>query len=144
MNNLSTKLIFVSSLVVTIFGSTATLAQTSLQQQYEQDLKHCESATVVDKEACRKEAGAALQTAKKNELTSPANDNQSLTNRCQYQTGERQKECELLMQNNNAQVQGSVESGGVIRSMEFEYTPETPDSLEGLKQAPESESFSVN
>lgn len=114
-------------------GATSTVyAQNTdpLQEQYEADLRHCESASVTDKEACRREAGAALSEARKGNLTDPQENTSA--NRCQYLHGDQKTDCERLMNNPDARIDGSVESGGVIRSMEYEYTPGENNATNGV------------
>lgn len=117
------------AVILSATASAASIEQ--IEQQYQQDLQFCESGAVTDIAACKKEAGAAAQAAKKGDLTETVGQG-TAQNRCQHFTGERKTECELLMQGDNVQTRGSVQSGGVIRSLEIEYTPE-PDT-----QAPDS------
>lgn len=122
------KLSSATGLVLGMLFSVSAYTQTSatLQSQYQADLQYCDSAAVIDKQACKNEAAAALSEAKKGNLTGAASDARS--NRCQYLSGDKKTDCEMLMQNSAANVQGSVQSGGIIRSMEYEYTPAVKNS----------------
>lgn len=118
------KLSSAASLVLGMLFSTTAYTQSAdeLKLQYEAELRQCESSAVVDKDTCKREAGAAYTEALKGNLTDASVD--AASKRCEYLHGDQKSDCIRLMQNQGAQIQGSVESGGVIRSMEYEYTPD--------------------
>lgn len=127
MKNQMLKIFSATGIVMGMFlagaiGTAQAQGTDSLQSQYEAELQRCESSAVIDKQACQREAGAALSEAKKGNLTEPEQDTSA--NRCQYLHGDQKTDCERLMQNPDARIEGSVESGGILRSMEYEYNPE--------------------
>lgn len=111
-------------------GSTFAQGNDALKTQYQNDLLYCESSSVIDKDACKKEAGAAYSEALKGNLSVSTSES-TKANRCKYLHGDRKDDCEKLMNNPDAAIQGSVESGGILRSMEYEYTPE-PDEIDKI------------
>ncbi len=89
-----------------------------LQAQYRQDLQRCEQEqSVVDIDACKKEAAAALQAARSNTLgNSTGTDYQANERaRCMALPEGRRDDCLLLISGQNTQVKGSVNQGGVLR-----------------------------
>lgn len=105
--------------LITGFGGSYAVAQTSndAQQRYQADVERCRSGqTSQDTQTCLREAGAALQEARRNRLVtgSPSfEDNQRA--RCDGLTGTRRDDCLQLMSDSNATVHGSVAGGGIIR-----------------------------
>ena len=107
--------------VMTGFGGSYAVAQTSgtgdAQQRYQADVERCRSGqTSQDTQTCLREAGAALEEARRNRLVRgmPSfEDNQRA--RCDGLTGTRRDDCLQLMSDSNATVHGSVDGGGVIR-----------------------------
>lgn len=97
--------------------SAATNAQDALQEQYQQDIERCNNTPGIDVQACLKEAGAALAAARSNQLSSPAAETeiQNRTQRCEQLPAEQREECLLLMDYANTRVEGSVETGGILR-----------------------------
>lgn len=92
------------------------LAQTPIQA-YKDDLQSCEQLQGQAKQACRRDAGAALQAKQQNKISS---HEQNLMNnrmaRCKTLPAERQQECMLQMQEGqNTVIRGSVKGGGILR-----------------------------
>jgi len=93
-------------------------AQLSPQAQYRADVAHCKSGqSNEDQATCMKEAGAALEAAKKHDLgNGTASYDADKTKRCQGLSGDRREDCMALMNGQgNLTTQGSVEGGGVLR-----------------------------
>ena len=68
-------------------------------------------------EACLKEAGAALQASRQDNLTTPSSQAEARNrmDRCNSLPAEQREECLKLMENGNTRTEGSVESGGILR-----------------------------
>jgi curli biogenesis system outer membrane secretion channel CsgG len=103
-------------------ASLATQAQSmtilSPEQQYQEDLKKCEQDKgVVDVQACKREAGAALQAAKQDKLGNggATNYQDNQRSRCMALPAKDRDDCLMQMSGQNTTVQGSVKSGGVLR-----------------------------
>lgn len=103
------------------FGSSYAVAQTSstndAQQRYQAEAERCRSGqTSQDQQTCLREAGAALEEARRNRLTtgSPSFD-QNQRMRCDSLSGAQREDCMQLMSDPNATVRGSIDGGGVIR-----------------------------
>ncbi len=100
-------------------------AGVDLNAQYQMDIERCNSGTSgQDVATCKQEAGAALEEAKRNRLTThPANYEQNALNRCQALPASEQQDCLIQMrgQNPNATTttQGSVAGGGILRQTEI-------------------------
>lgn len=104
-------------------ASTYGLAQTGqvadAEARYRQDVEYCRSGqTTQDVETCLREAGAALQAARRQALTAgtPAYETNQ-TARCDHLTGSQREDCLRLMADPGAQVRGSVDGGGILREM---------------------------
>lgn len=97
--------------------SPAALAADSAQLQYQADVQHCESTSGIDQKACLREAGAALEASRHNTLTSPSADASSLdrTQRCNALPADQRQDCLTLMDGTDTRIQGSVQSGGILR-----------------------------
>ncbi|MFA5597018.1 MAG: hypothetical protein WCY47_00765 [Pusillimonas sp.] len=88
------------------------------QAQYRQDLLRCEQEqSVVDIEACKKEAEAALQAARTNTLGNGAGTDYQANERarCMALPEGQRADCLLLISGENTRVRGSVSQGGVLR-----------------------------
>lgn len=122
MQTLSPKLLAPAVLaVMTAFGGSYAVAQTSssndAQQRYKADVERCRSGqTSQDQQTCLREAGAALQEARRNGLVrgTPSFE-QNQRARCDSLTGTQRDDCVRLMSDSNATIHGSIEGGGVIR-----------------------------
>lgn len=97
--------------------SSAALAADSATTQYQQEVQRCNNTPGIDRAACLRDAGAALQAARNNGLTAPSQqaEERNKTQRCDNLPGDQRAECMKLMQNSNTRVQGSVEGGGILR-----------------------------
>lgn len=110
-------------LVMLAAGAASTLTPVAAQglspeAQYQQDLLRCEQEqSLVDIEACKKEAGAALQASKTNALGNGqgANFQANERVRCMALPEGQREDCLLLLSGQNTQVKGSVTQGGVLR-----------------------------
>lgn len=94
------------------------LTEAEARQRYQQDIERCRTSGMSEEDArtCRREAGAALEEARRNRLVtgSPSfEDNQRA--RCERLSGTQRDDCLQLMSDPNPVVRGSVEGGGVIR-----------------------------
>jgi hypothetical protein len=100
-----------------LFAPATQAAGTQAQSQYQQDVARCHNTPGIDVQACLKEAGAAAQAARQDALTQPS-DQAELRNRkarCDRLPADQREDCMTLMNDTNARVQGSVQSGGVLR-----------------------------
>ncbi len=90
-----------------------------MQARYKEDLQRCQ--TLTDPEAqrtCRREAGAALQEARRNRLVNQqADPAANASARCQRLPAEQRADCERLMSDSSAVEHGSVSGGGVLREL---------------------------
>lgn len=93
------------------------------QAQYQAELAQCESLTTPDAVAnCRREAGAAYETARKGELTDSSSTQyqQNAVQRCQSLPIAQRDEClRTMQQGSDTQVYGSVSGGGILRRTEI-------------------------
>lgn len=106
---------------VAALAGTSAIAQAptaaSAQEQYRIDVERCRSGqTSQDERTCLREAGAALQEARRHSLVegSPSFDDNQRT-RCERLTGTEREDCMRLMSDPNAVTEGSVDGGGVLR-----------------------------
>ena len=86
--------------------------------QYQQDLLRCEQEqSVVDIEACKKEAAAALQATRSNTLVNGAGTDYQANERarCMALPETQRADCLLLISGQNTQIKGGVSQGGVLR-----------------------------
>lgn len=86
-------------------------------ERYKTDVEHCRtSPDVQDRKTCLRDAGAALQEAQRGTQTSAAaNFDQNQQARCDRLSGTQRDDCMTLMSDPNANVQGSIAAGGVLR-----------------------------
>lgn len=103
--------------VAAMLLTPSVLAADSAQQQYQADVQHCQSTPGIDQKACMKEAGAALEASRRNTLTRPSEEASNLdrTKRCDALPTDQRQDCLTLMNNADTRIQGSVESGGILR-----------------------------
>lgn len=99
-----------------LFSPSARAADTA-QTQYQADVERCRATPGIDKEACLREAGAALQAARRGKLTTPGAQSAAAnrTARCDALPASERQDCMTLMERGNTVTQGSVSGGGVIR-----------------------------
>lgn len=104
-----------------------------IQAQYRVDVERCRTGqTNQDKATCMREAGAALEEARRNRLTN-SNEafDQNQRARCMaLPVGERD-DCMLQMTGQNTTVQGSVEAGGVLRETTITVPADSPGAAPG-------------
>ncbi|MDR3452039.1 MAG: hypothetical protein P4L96_04435 [Rhodoferax sp.] len=105
-----------------LLGASALAAgsrdSSSAQAQYIQDRAACNAGqSNEDRATCLKEAGAALQAARRGGLTSagPTDYQRNAMRRCNEQPAESRDDCVARMQ---SPAQGSVEAGGLLREAE--------------------------
>ena len=107
--------------VATGIGGSYAVAQSSAtpdaQQRYRADVERCRSGqTSQDEQTCLREAGAALEEARRNRLvTGTPSFEENQRARCDRLSGAERDDCLLLMSDTNATVHGSVDGGGVLR-----------------------------
>ena len=119
------------------FAAAPTAAQA--QEQYRIDVERCRSGqTSQDLKTCLREAGAALQEARRNRLVkgTPSFE-QNQRARCERLTGTEREDCLRLMSDPNPVIRGSVDGGGVIRetTITIPASETTPGYGEGLTPA---------
>lgn len=94
-----------------------------IQAQYRQDIARCEAGqTNQDLATCKREAGAALQEARRHRLlnSQPSSFQANATARCDALPAQLREDCRLNMaQGSNTTIQGSVASGGILRTTEI-------------------------
>jgi hypothetical protein len=90
-------------------------AVSEAQQRYNQERARCLSGqSQQDRATCLREAGAALQEARRNRLESGSSFEANATARCQAQPAEDREACVQRIMGAGS-TQGSVEGGGLIR-----------------------------
>jgi hypothetical protein len=92
-------------------------AALSPQAQYRADVAHCKSGlSNQDQATCLQEAGAALEAARRGNLTTSPSYTADQTARCQQLPADQRQDCMTLMSDQaNTKVEGSVSGGGVLR-----------------------------
>lgn len=117
-----------------------TPSMSEMQARYQEDLQRC--ATLTDPESkrtCQREAGAALQEARRDRLvTNNANTAANASARCERLPGAQRADCERLMSDSSAVQQGSISGGGVLRELTITVPADTaaPASTYGAQPAP--------
>lgn len=104
--------------VLPLAAQAQSSSSSDLQARYQSDLQRC--ATLSDPEAqrtCRREAGAALQEARRNRLATPADTSANVSARCARLPAAQRADCERLMSDSSAVEHGSVSGGGVLREL---------------------------
>lgn len=105
-----------------VLGATQAIAagavgQDAAQAQYRQDMALCNSG--LSNQAlvtCRREAGSALQEARRGGLTTPgANYERNAQLRCAVHEGLDRSACEARMRGEGTTSEGSVGGGGILR-----------------------------
>lgn len=103
----------------TLLWVGAATAADSARTAYEEQRAVCESgASGQDRATCLREAGAALQEARRGRLTRGVDEQQLRANaaqRCERLPAERRSEC-MALRSGDVRVQGSVAGGGIMRS----------------------------
>ena len=118
------------------------VSMTEMQARYKEDIQRC--ATLTDPEAkqtCRREAGAAMQEARRDRLVRGTGDTSAnAVERCQRLPTERRADCERLMRDGTAVERGSVSGGGVLREMTI-TVPVDPAAPAGTYGTPSSNTY---
>ncbi|MBV6271551.1 hypothetical protein KVP09_01280 [Alcaligenaceae bacterium CGII-47] len=111
-----------SALIASISAASMLLsplafAADSAQAQYQADVQRCNSTPGIDKNACLREAGAALEASRRSALTTPSAEAAyaDRIQRCNALPAEQRQDCLTLMEHPDTTTQGSVQGGGVLR-----------------------------
>jgi len=103
-------------------GSSAG-ASADIEAKYRQDIERCSAGqTNQDVATCRREAGAALQEARRQRLQTHQHESfqSNATARCQSLPADMRDGCMMQMsQGANTTVEGSVAGGGILRRTEI-------------------------
>lgn len=92
-------------------------SMSDIEARYKEEIQRCQSLTdPEDQRTCRREAGAALQEARRNRLNEPVNPGNASA-RCQRLPADQRADCERLMSDSSAVTHGSVSGGGVLREL---------------------------
>ena len=134
-----TMLIIAPLLFSTVTWSADKGALSEAQKQYQQDRAYCMSGqSYQDRTTCLREAGAALQEAKRGQLSENEGAyQQNQLARCSYLRGDDQRDCERRMRGEGT-VSGSVEGGGIYRELRTVVPAEesSTGSSGGIMQRP--------
>lgn len=109
------------------YAAAQDLSASEAQQRYKEDVERCRSGqTSQDEKTCMREAGAALEEARRHRLVrgTPSFD-QNQHARCERLSGTERDDCMALMSDPNPQIQGSVAGGGIIRQTTITIPGET-------------------
>lgn len=109
-----------------LFSGTAAAASSDARADYEAMRAACMSGqtTHQDQANCLREAGAALEEARRNRLTRGTTSSDFEANamrRCERVPAHRRDECMALRDSSAVTVQGSVEGGGILRQRTLRY-----------------------
>lgn len=107
----------IAGLGIALLASPPSMAAGESQAQYQADVQRCHSTPGIDQKACLREAGAAREASQRGKLTAPgtSSEKQDRTQRCNALPAGQRQDCLTLMDSPNTNVQGSVDSGGVLR-----------------------------
>ena len=109
---------FLSGAVAFLICSTSAFAAkiSEAQATYNRDRADCMKSDVGDRMACLREAGAALQEAKRGGLTNESSQHEkNRLARCDSQPAKDRDECVRRM--NEGTTKGSVKEGAVVREL---------------------------
>lgn len=99
-------------------GTTAA-TQANSSSSYKTDVARCKSGqTNQDEATCLKEAGAALEEARRNRLgegATPAQRKQNALDRCNALTATERQDCLTQMSGVDTKTEGSIGQGGILR-----------------------------
>lgn len=115
---------------------------TSIQSQYEYDVQRCNSGqTNQSKAVCLQEAGAAREEAERKRLDNgqSANYRNNAVDRCTKLPQPQREDC-LLQMRSPTKVEGSIESGGVLRETVIQVPAPQPATVPGSSTTPGSSS----
>ena len=107
----------IAGLGMALLASPPSMAAGEAQAQYQADVQRCHNTPGIDQKACLREAGAALEASRRGALTAPdpGTENQDRTQRCNALPANQRQDCLTLMNSTDTRIQGSVESGGILR-----------------------------
>ena len=89
-----------------------------MQARYQADMQRCSSITDSEsRRTCQREAGAALQEARRNRLVNHSDTQANASARCARLPAVQRADCERLMTDSSAVEHGSVSGGGVLREL---------------------------
>jgi len=114
----STLMLAAASVIgFTAFPQAASSQSSSAQQAYEEAVAYCRSGEPgIDVENCLRDAGAALQDAKRHgNGDANANFEENQRARCDGLSGTQHQDCLELLSSSDVETQGSVEGGGILR-----------------------------
>lgn len=105
------------------FAANGSSANADIEAKYRQDIERCNAGqTNQDMATCKREAGAALQEARRQRLLTHQEQSiqSNATARCQSLPADMRDDCMLQMSRGaNTRIQGSVEGGGILRTTEI-------------------------
>lgn len=118
-----------TSLVASYAAAAGKADLSSARQQYQEDRARCMQSASEDQKACLREAGAALQAARRGQLDEDGTQfEKNRLTRCAYLPEADRPDCERRMRGEGT-VSGSVESGGIYRELRtFVPADEGPSS----------------
>ncbi|CAB3873763.1 hypothetical protein [Achromobacter piechaudii] len=93
------------------------IGRAAIQSQYEQDVANCKSGkSNQDRETCMREAGAAREEARRQNLKEGSSDQyqQNMVDRCNRLPAASRQDC-MTQMSSPTNVRGSVQGGGVLR-----------------------------
>lgn len=128
------------SAAAALIGSASAGAATSPEQaQYDKQKAACLAGqSNQDKATCLKEAGAALEEAKRGNLNDGnANYRRNQADRCKALSGSEQTDCVARMRGSGT-VSGSVGAGGILREKTTTTTTTSTVSPGGVTIAPQA------
>jgi len=98
-----------------------------MQARYKEDIQRCETmADPESKQTCRREAGAALQEARRDRLVrGEADTAANAAERCLRLPAAQRADCERLMRDSGAVEHGSISGGGVLRELTITVPADT-------------------
>lgn len=119
------------------YAQSATLSE--MEARYQSDLQRC--ATITDAESkrtCQREAGAALQEFRRNQLLTHGSTAANASARCERLPAAQRADCERLMSDSSAVEHGSVSGGGVLRELTITIPAEqaAPSPTYGTQPVP--------
>lgn len=105
------------------FAANGSGANADIQAKYRQDIERCNAGqTNQDLATCKREAGAAMEEARRQRLLTHQEQSiqSNATARCQSLPTGMRDDCMLQMsQGSNTTIQGSVAGGGILRTTEI-------------------------
>lgn len=120
-------LIVAAAGLLPLAGHAQTTSMTDMQARHQADMQRCAAMTDPEsKRTCQREAGAALQEARRDRLvTGHANTAANASARCERLPGTQRADCERLMSDGSAVQHGSISGGGVMRELTITVPAET-------------------